>query len=108
MSDLGPIQYESISGNVFLGRDYLKEKNFSDQIALEIDKEVRNIVTKLMIKLMISTKNRKLLDTISYYLLEMETLTKQDIDEIVETGKLIRHEQKNNNSASQEKDVDET
>ncbi len=109
MSDLGPIQYESNSGNVFLGRDYLKEKNFSDQIALEIDKEVRNIVTQAYDQAYdIITKNRKLLDTISYYLLEMETLTKQDIDEIVETGKLIRHEQKNNNSASQEKDVDET
>ncbi|MCK9289864.1 MAG: hypothetical protein M0P08_05830, partial [Acholeplasmataceae bacterium] len=106
---LGPIQYESNSGNVFLGRDYLKEKNFSDQIALEIDKEVRNIVTQAYDQAYdIITKNRKLLDTISYYLLEMETLTKQDIDEIVETGKLIRHEQKNNNSASQEKDVDET
>ncbi|MDE6048033.1 MAG: ATP-dependent zinc metalloprotease FtsH, partial [Anaeroplasmataceae bacterium] len=44
MSSLGPVQYEQPSGNVFLGRDYLKEKNFSDQIALEIDKEVRRII----------------------------------------------------------------
>jgi cell division protease FtsH len=46
MSDLGPIQYESNTGNVFLGRDYFKEKNFSDQVALEIDKEVRKIITE--------------------------------------------------------------
>ncbi len=101
MSELGPIQYESNSGNVFLGRDYLKEKNFSDQIALEIDKEVRHIVTQAYDQAYsIITKNRKLLDDISYYLLEMETLTKQDIDEIVETGKLERHEKKNGNNAT--------
>ncbi len=34
MSSLGPVQYEQQSGDVFLGRDYLKEKNFSDQVAL--------------------------------------------------------------------------
>ncbi len=98
MSELGPIQYESNTGNVFLGRDYLKEKNFSDQIALEIDKEVRHIVTQGYDQAYaIITKNRKLLDDISFYLLEMETLTKQDIDEIVETGKLLRHQKKNGN-----------
>ena len=103
MSELGPIQYESNSGNVFLGRDYLKEKNFSDQIALEIDKEVRTIITQAYDQAhSIITKNRKLLDDISYYLLEMETLTKQDIDEIVETGKLSRHEKKNGNNVVNE------
>jgi len=44
MSSLGPVQYEQQSGDVFLGRDYLKEKNFSDQVALEIDKETRLII----------------------------------------------------------------
>jgi len=38
MSRLGPIQYERGGQEVFLGRDYLAEKNFSDQVALEIDK----------------------------------------------------------------------
>ncbi|MBE0700491.1 MAG: cell division protein FtsH, partial [Acholeplasmataceae bacterium] len=89
MSDLGPIQYESQSGNVFLGRDYFKEKNFSDQVAHEIDKEVRHIITQCFDKAReIITANRPLLDSIASYLLEVETLTKADIDEIVETGKL--------------------
>lgn len=89
MSDLGPIQYETQSGNVFLGRDYFKEKNFSDQVAHEIDKEVRNIITGCFNKAReIITANRDLLDTIAGYLLDVETLTKADIDEIVETGKL--------------------
>ncbi len=95
MSDLGPIQYESNSGNVFLGRDYFKEKNFSDQIALEIDKEVRQIITTSYEQAkQILTDNRKLLDLIADYLIKVETLTKRDIDEIVETGKLERYDNK--------------
>lgn len=89
MSDLGPVQYESASGNVFLGRDYFKEKNFSDQVAHEIDKEVRHIITTCFEKARdIITTNRELLDLIAHYLVEVETLTKADIDEIVSTGKL--------------------
>ena len=89
MSNLGPIQYESNQGSVFLGRDYLKEKNFSDQVALEIDKEVREIITNCYEQAkQILIENRTLLDTITNYLLEVETLNKQDIDEIVKTGKL--------------------
>ncbi|MBN2300767.1 MAG: ATP-dependent zinc metalloprotease FtsH [Acholeplasmataceae bacterium] len=89
MSDLGPIQYESSGGNVFLGRDYFKEKNFSDQVAHEIDKEVRHIITQCFDKAKsIIEENRDLLDLIAHYLVEVETLTKADIDEIVETKKL--------------------
>jgi len=89
MSDLGPIQYESSGGNVFLGRDYFKEKNFSDQVAHEIDKEVRHIITTCFEKAReIITTHRDLLDLIAKYLIEVETLTKADIEEIVETGKL--------------------
>jgi cell division protease FtsH len=89
MSDLGPIQYESSGGNVFLGRDYFKEKNFSDQVAHEIDKEVRHIITQCFEKAKhIIESNRELLDLIAHYLVEVETLTKADIDELVSTGKL--------------------
>jgi cell division protease FtsH len=95
MSDLGPIQYESAGGNVFLGRDYFKEKNFSDQVAHEIDKEVRHIITTCFNQAKeIITENRSLLDLIAHYLVEVETLTKADIDEIVETGKLSWFQEK--------------
>jgi cell division protease FtsH len=89
MSDLGPIQYESDGGNVFLGRDYLKEKNFSDAVALEIDKEVRKIIMSCYDEAKrIISENRDLLDKISHYLIMVETLNKSDIDEIVATGGL--------------------
>ena len=89
MSDLGPLQYEQPQGSVFLGRDYLKDKNFSDQVALEIDRETRKIIdmcyeraTKCI------TENLTLLHTIADYLLKIETLNKSDIDEIHKTGHL--------------------
>jgi cell division protease FtsH len=89
MSNLGPIQYENQGGSVFLGRDYYKEKNFSDQVAHEIDREVREIITECyQTAKKIISDNMTLLDAISNYLLEIETLTKADIDEILETGRL--------------------
>ena len=88
---LGPITYEKDSDTVFLGRDYGKSKNFSEQIATEIDKEVRGIIHECYEKAKeVIETNIDLLKTIAHYLLEVETLTKEDIDEIVETNKLSR------------------
>ena len=91
MSSLGPVQYEQPQGSIFLGRDYLKEKNFSDQIALEIDKETRNIIENCYAHAkQILLDNMDLLNNIANYLLQVETLTKPDIDEICATGHLKR------------------
>jgi cell division protease FtsH len=88
---IGPITYEKDTDKVFLGRDYGKSKNFSEAIATEIDKEVRLIVHECYDKAKVIIKNNiELLKTIAHYLLEVETLTKEDIDEIVETNKLSR------------------
>ena len=89
MSDLGPLQYEKNGGSVFLGRDYLKEKNFSDQVALEIDKEIRRIVEECYeLARKVITENLDLLKVIANYLIKVETLNKSDIEEIEKTGKL--------------------
>ncbi len=89
MSELGTISYEKESGGVFLGRDYNAEKNFSDQIALEIDKQIQAIINDCYEKAKtVINENMELLDTIAKYLIEVETLTKENIDEIVATGKL--------------------
>jgi len=89
--NLGPITYESGSEKVFLGRDYGKSSHFSEEIASEIDKEVRGIIHECYedAKILIS-KNLDLLKVIAKYLLEVETLNREDIDEINETGKLKR------------------
>ena len=95
MSSLGPIQYEQHTGSIFLGRDYMNEKNFSDQVALEIDEEVRKIINECYEEGKATLiENRKLLDLIAQHLVEIETLTKEDINELVETGQLAWWEKK--------------
>ena len=85
MSDLGPIQYEEKSEGVFLGRDYGKQKNFSDKVAHEIDEEIRKIINECYesAKTVIS-KNKALVELLSEALMKYETLTKEQIDFIVE------------------------
>ena len=95
MSDLGPIQYEKNTGSVFLGRDYMSEKNFSDQVALEIDHAVRGIVDGCYLKAKeVLTENKELVKLIAEHLFEIETLTKEDIYELVNTGRLEWWEKK--------------
>jgi len=95
MSSLGPIQYEKRSGNVFLGRDYVSDKSFSDTVALEIDNEVRKIINECYEKAKkILKENISLLKRIAEILLEVETLTREDIMEIVDTGSLSWWEKK--------------
>ena len=95
MSKLGPVQYEQQQGSVFLGRDYLKDKNFSDQIAHEIDKETRNIIEECYEKARkCISENMDLLNNIADYLLKVETLNKSDIDEITSTGHLKWYDDK--------------
>ena len=90
MSDLGPVQYEQKSEGVFLGRDYGKTKNFSDKVAHEIDEEVRKIVEECYNKAKeILKKNKDLVMLLADTLVEHETLTKEQIDSLVKTGKYI-------------------
>ncbi len=87
MSDLGPMQYEEQQGSVFLGRDYGKNKNFSDQVALEIDRETRKIIEECYEKAKEIIENNKALVTLlSDALMKYETLTKEQIEYIVENG----------------------
>ena len=89
MSDLGPMQLEEESEGVFLGRDYNKSKNFSDQVALEIDKAVRKIIEDCYDKAVkILKENEDLVHLLADSLVEHETLTKEQIECLVETGKM--------------------
>ena len=89
MSSLGPVQLETPEGNSFLGRDYNKNRNFSDQVALEIDNEVRKIINECYSKAkQIVKSNKDLLDLIANNLLEHETLTKEEIEYLAKNGKM--------------------
>ncbi len=92
MSDLGPVQFEQQEGGVFLGRDYNKSRNFSNEVAHEIDKEVRKIINecyKTAHKIL--SENQDILKLLVDALLEHETLTKEQIDYLVEHGKMPPH-----------------
>ncbi len=87
MSDLGPIQLEEKHEGVFLGRDYAKSRDFSDQVALEIDNEVRKILDECYSKAKkLLAKHETLVLLIADALMEYETLTKEQIESLVETG----------------------
>ena len=89
MSKLGPMMLEEPSANTFLGRDYTKNRNISDIVAHEIDEEMRSIINECYEKTKkILTKNKDLLDLIANTLLEEETITKEQIDYLVEHGRL--------------------
>ena len=89
MSDLGPLQLERQEGSVFLGRDYNKSQHFSNEVANEIDMEMRKIINNCHKQATeIIKKNKDLLKLIAEALLEYETLTKEQIDYLVENGKM--------------------
>ncbi len=91
MSSLGPIQYADPQGNVFVGRDYTQGGSYSDGVADEIDKEVRAIVDECQKRcLQILTDNRDLLDLIANSLYEHETLTNEEITNLMEYGTLTQ------------------
>ncbi len=93
MSELGPMQYEQKEEGIFLGRDYNKSKNYSDQVALEIDQAARKIIDECYDKAKeIIKKNKDLIMLLSDALMERETLTKEQIESLVLTGKISEEE----------------
>jgi len=96
MSSLGPIQYERDTGSVFLGRDYTStQKNFSTQIAFEIDQEVRKIIEDAHKKAKdIILENKKEVILIAETLLEKETITAEEIDALLKGSSDKKSEEK--------------
>ena len=95
MSSLGPMMLEEPDGNTFLGRDYTKNRNISDTVAHEIDEEMRSIINNCYEKTKkIISENKDLLSLIANTLLEEETITKEEIDCLVEHGHLPEVETK--------------
>lgn len=97
MSDvLGPVAYgEGQNHQVFLGRDFNHERNYSEEVASEIDKEVRKYLEdayEACRKLIIA--NRDKLDLIAEALIERETLTAKQLEELLTTGKLADDDEK--------------
>lgn len=96
MSELGPVQFEHQESSVFLGRDYNKTRNFSSQVAFEIDQEQRKIINECYdITKKIISENKDLLDLIAKTLLKYETITKEQIEYLVKNGHMPDEDIKN-------------
>ena len=89
MSDvLGPIAYgESQNHQVFLGRDFNQQRNYSEEVACEIDKEVRRYMEEAYEACReIITEHIDKLELIAQALIERETLNAKQLEELMEKG----------------------
>ena len=90
MSDLlGPLRYSENEEDVFLGRSVTQRKSMSDETAKLIDQEIRKLIdvaeshARKVLK-----KNLKHLHALAKALLEYETLSGEDVKDLIEKGKI--------------------
>ena len=82
--ELGPLSFGRKDEQVFLGRDIVQHRDYSEHTAISIDKEVRGIVEDNYQRAKtILTEHLDLLNRIAEMLLEKETLDLKDLDRII-------------------------
>jgi cell division protease FtsH len=86
MSDqMGPLTLGTKQGEVFLGRDFASHPDYSDQVAFEIDSEIRRLIDEAHDEaLEILTEHRESLEALAGALFERETLEKEEVRRILE------------------------
>ena len=90
MSDLGMVALGSNKDHVFLGREYAREQNFSEETARKIDAEISRIIDEQYKRAYeIITENRKAWESIAELLLEHETIDGKHVYEILEHGHAV-------------------
>ena len=88
---LGPLAYGKKHEQIFLGREISQHRDYSDQVALEIDNEVKNMVSSSYERAYeLLEENRDKLDLLANALLEYETIDLKDIESLMETGEISR------------------
>ena len=95
MSDvLGPVMYVENSNEVFLGRSVTQNQNMSEETARLVDSEIKRLVTDAHTEAAkILKENDKELETLAQALMEYETLTGEEIKEVLAGKKIDRTEQ---------------
>jgi cell division protease FtsH len=84
---LGPLTYGKRHGPIFLARDLAEERNYSEDIARQIDTEIRRIVDECFERARtILSDHRDRLDVLVEVLLQKESLDQYEVATIVETG----------------------
>jgi len=83
MSDLGPISFGT-NNEVFLGRDFVRERDFSEETASAVDNEIHRLLKEAYADAKdVILKHRNILDALAADLQERETLERDDIDTII-------------------------
>ena len=91
---MGNMTYGQPNEHVFMGRDFGQTKDYSEQVAYELDKEVKRIIDeKYALAKQILTENRDILNELAASLLEHETINAEEFDEIIEKVKQRRENQ---------------
>ena len=86
---LGPVAYDEPDSEVFLGHSITRHKNISDKTAEKVDAQIRKIIDDAYAKTReILMKNRKELERLSAALIEYETLSGEEIAEVIKGKKL--------------------
>ena len=85
MSDkLGTMAYGKNEDNVFMGRDFGHQRDYSEQVAYEIDSEIKRIVDdRYAIAKNLLNENRDMLEAISRELLDKETIDEKEFETIM-------------------------
>ncbi len=82
-SELGPMVYGQKEELIFLGREISEQRDYSEDVAREIDKEVRKLVGEAYDHARaIVVQYRDKLDTVALRLLEVETITREEFEEL--------------------------
>lgn len=83
--DLGPMAYGTNDEEVFIGRDFNKMRNYSEEIAAKIDKEMRRIIDNAYHKTeTLLSANMEKLDRVAQALLEKETISGKEFELLFE------------------------
>lgn len=86
---LGPITFGKTQEMVFLGREITTEKDYSEKIAAEIDKEVKKVIDKVFqVAKKIIISRRKALKAVAEKLIKEETIEKDEFDNLIKSFRL--------------------
>lgn len=96
MSDnIGPVTFGHRQDQVFLGRDIARDKDYSEEVAAEIDKEVRSFMEDAYAATeQLLSENIDKLHVIAKALMEKETLDEEEINQLVKYGHILSAEEK--------------
>jgi cell division protease FtsH len=90
MSDrLGPVALGRSQGGMFLGRDIMADRDFSEKTASTVDDEVRNLVDQAYRRCKnVLVENRSVLDKLAAMLMEKETVDSEELQELLATSEV--------------------